>query len=316
MKIGVVGATGVVGREMIKILIERGYKDIETFASPKSNGKTIKIKDREFTVKEANVENLNRCDLLLWATSSDISRNIIPLTNAVNIDNSSAFRMEEKVPLIIPEINGNTLTGRENIVANPNCSTAIMLMGILPFIKKDIIDSIFVSTYQSVSGAGYRGIKALEYESNGKLYEESPFPYTIHNNIIPFIGNQNDLPWSGEEIKMIEETRKITGKDYRVFPTCVRVPVFRSHSESVTLVLKNEITTDEINQMYSDIKGVRITETPSHPEDMAEKEYVSVSRIRMHPQEKNVVSMWIVGDNLWKGAALNAVQILDFIIGK
>ncbi len=316
MKIGVVGATGVVGSEMLKILINKGYTDIETFASLKSKDKIIKIKDKEFKVKEATIENLNKCNFLLWATSSDVSRNLIPLTNAVNIDNSSAFRMEEKVPLIIPEINGHILTGKENIISNPNCSTAIMLMGILPFIKKDIIDSIFVSTYQSVSGAGYRGIKALEYESEGKLYEESPFQYAIHNNIIPFIGNQNDLPWSGEEIKMIEETKKITGKDYKVFPTCVRVPVFRSHSESVTLVLKKEITTDEINQMYSDIKGVRITETPEHPEDMAEKEYVSVSRIRIHPQEKNVVSMWIVGDNLWKGAALNAVQILDFILSK
>ncbi len=313
MRIAVVGASGVVGREMLKLLIKYNYKNISAFASEKSDKKEMEIANKKFIIEKADIDKLNSFDFILWATDSSVSKAFIPHINAVNIDNSSAFRMAPDVPLVVPEINGHILKKNEKIIANPNCSTAIMLMGILPFIKEDIIETLFVSTYQSVSGAGYKGVIALEKESQKERYEDSPFSANIRNNIIPFIGNENDLPWSGEEMKMIEETRKITNKNFTVIPTCVRVPVKRSHSESVSLILNKSFSYEEIKELYKNEKGVRIEDIPASPEDLAEKEYVSVSRIRIHPQYKNIVSLWITGDNLWKGAALNAVQILNHI---
>lgn len=321
MKIGILGATGAVGRQMLDCLIEQEIPvdDLVLLASKKSAGQIIKFKDKDYEVKEVNHDSFNGLDVVLGASSNEVAKQYkddIVKVGAVFIDNSSAFRMDDDVPLIVPEINGNDVKKHKGVISNPNCSTIITLMAINAINKLSKVKVMIASTYQAVSGAGKGGIDELNKEINDIDYKPSVFPYTIAYNCIPCIGSLKDNLYTSEEMKMENEGKKILhNDDLRVTCTCVRVPVLRSHCISVSLKCERALSVTEVREALSKEDGVILYDDVldnKYPMPLvtSDQDKVYVGRIREDRVLDGGISLFCSGDQIRKGAASNAVQII------
>jgi aspartate-semialdehyde dehydrogenase len=328
--VAVMGATGVVGQEMISILEERKFpiEKLSLFASERSAGTTIAFRDEEIVVSKLSESVFSGIDIVLGATDASLSKKMTPhavTAGAVVIDNSSAFRMEPKVPLVVPEVNGSACSAHRGIIANPNCSTAQLVMALKPIHDAATLTRVVVTTFQSVSGTGKDAIDEL-MEQTRTILTFRDVECNVYKDPIAFncIVNWETDPETGfteEEIKIIQETRKILGvPDLRVTATTVRVPVFRSHCESVNLECEKKLSPDEARAILSEMPGITVFDDPRHgiyptPLFATGRDDVYVGRIREDRSVTNGLHLWIVGDNLRKGAALNAVQIAEYLIG-
>lgn len=319
-RIAVVGAGGVVGREILQLLAEDGIEELAVYGSPASRGKAIPYgasQVRGQVLWESSIEGF---DVVYFAAGSQVAREWAPRFvegGAVVIDNSSAFRMVDGVPLIVPEVNADALVREPGIIANPNCSTIILLLALAPLRPLGNC-RVVVSTYQAVSGAGRDGLVALEREQGGGAFEAGrPFPFPIASNLFPLIGSIDAEGWSTEERKMLDESRKILDwPDLDLVATCVRVPVSRSHSESVTLQYDAPVDLDRARELLAGAPGVTFFDDPAQPPQPAPwagRHDVGVGRLR-RPNDRTL-QFWVVGDQLLKGAALNAVQIGRLVLG-
>lgn len=371
MKVAILGATGAVGMQMIKCIEEQNIDlELKLLASKKSAGKKVKVniagKEKEVVVEETTNDSFTGMDFVLGAVEAEFSKmyaDAIVKAGAIFIDNSSAFRMDKDVPLVVPEINGEDAKNNKGIIANPNCSTIITDMAIYGINKVSKIKSIIASTYQAVSGAGIGGMKALDeqveylakhsdipnhrisslmkdgnssYASHSNdvgasdksvgvstaspEFTSDAFKYQIAYNLIPCIGSFTENDFTTEEMKMQNETRKIMHlPDLKVTCTCIRVPVMRSHSISVTLDLEKKLTVDEVKKALSNVKGVKLVDDEKNnlypmPLNTTDKDIVEVGRIRKDLVFENGISLFCCGDQIRKGAATNAVQILKLFI--
>lgn len=329
MKVAVVGATGLVGTRMLQVLEEKNFPVSELFpvASAKSVGRKITFRGKEWTVMSAEDAIAARPDLALFSAGGDTSRELAPKFAAAGcrvVDNSSCWRMDPTKKLVIPEINGDVLTADDYIIANPNCSTIQMLMALYPLHKAYRIKRIVVSTYQSVTGTGYKAMNQMQEERAGGKWGEYPavYPYPIDQNILPHIDSFLEDGYTKEEMKMVNETHKIFD-DYSigVSATTVRVPVQGGHSESVNIEFEKEFDLDEARRLMAEMPGVIVQDDPKNniypmPLYAWGKNEVFVGRIRRDTSVKNGLNLWCVADNLRKGAATNAVQIAEKLIEK
>lgn len=325
MKIGILGATGAVGRQMLECIEERNIEadEIRLFASSRSAGKKMKFRDQELTIQEVSEQGFAGLDYVLGAVGNAFSRQYLPwikASGAVYIDNSSAFRLDEDVPLVVPEINGEDALKHHGVIANPNCSTIITMMAAAPIARISPIRKITATTFQAVSGAGIGGFQELNAQvqaiHDGKEPQVSVFPQQIAFNCIAEIGSYNDNGYTTEEMKMQNEGRRILHlPDLKVTCTCVRVPVYRSHSISASIVTEDRITVDEARQAVRDAEGVVLVEdhVPS-PLETSNQDLVYVGRIREDLTEENGLALWCCGDQIRKGAAANAVQIMEYLL--
>ena len=326
--VAVAGATGAVGRKMLEILEERKFPvaTLKALASAKSVGQTLAFKGNPVTVEELKESSFEGVDIALFSAGASVSRQFAPSavkSGCIVIDNSSAFRMEPDVPLVVPEVNPDAINSNAGIIANPNCSTIQMVVVLKPIHDKFKIKRVVVSTYQSVSGSGQKAIKELQNQIknllDGKTAKLNVYPHQIAFNCIPHIDIFLDNGYTKEEMKMIDETRKILGDpSIMVSPTTVRVPVFYSHSESINVETLRPINAREVRELLSGMDGIRVTDNPETNEyplaiDGAGKDEVFVGRIRDDISCKNAINFWVVSDNLRKGAALNAVQIAEYL---
>lgn len=328
MKVAIVGATGAVGRKFIECLEKRNFPvdQLKLYASAKSLGKVLHFKGAPIRVDELKPDVVNGHDVALFSAGSDISKQYAPLfakAGAVIVDNSSAFRMEKDVPLVVPEVNGHEINKHKGIIANPNCSTIGLVMALKPLHDKFRIKRVVVTTFQAVSGAGAKAIFELENETrsliyNDKVFKREVFPRQIAFNAIPQIPQKNafaDEGYSTEEIKMINETKKILGDEtVKVSPTCVRVAVINVHSESVNIETEKPVLPQQAIEALKTFPGVLVKEKQEDyptPVEVSGRDEVFVGRIRRDPSTQNGLNMWVVSDNVLKGAALNAVQIAE-----
>ena len=331
--VAVAGVTGAVGKVFLSILEERKFpvKNLIPLASYRSAGKKIMFNGEELEVRELNKDSFSGVDIALFSAGASTSREFAKYavsSGAVVIDNSSAFRMEEDVPLIVPEVNKNEIFKHNGIIANPNCSTIIMIVALKPIYDISPIRRIIVSTYQSVSGAGARAIAELENQTreiicNGeKAVRCEVFPVQIAFNVIPHVDIFLDNGYTKEEMKMVHETRKIfSDNNIMVTATTVRVPVFTSHSESIWVETKDKIELDKVRNALADGEGLVLKDdfkNAVYPTtlDSSNKDGVFVGRVREDISVVNGISMWVVGDQLRKGAALNAIQIAEVLISR
>lgn len=324
MKIAVVGATGMVGQVMLKVLAERNFPLTELIpvASEKSVGKDIIYKEKAYKVVDLPTAVEMKPDIALFSAGGETSLAWAPQFAAVGtrvVDNSSAWRMFADKKLIIPEINAHVLTKEDYIIANPNCSTIQLLMALHPIHQHYGITRVIVSTYQSITGTGVKAVQQLENEYQGKTGEMA-YPYRIHQNAIPHCDVFLDNDYTKEEMKLTLETKKILGDDrVQVVATAVRIPVMGGHSESVNIELSKPFDVLAIKQLLSETEGVVVQDQVSvnqypMPYFAAEKDEVFVGRIRRDFTRENALNMWIVADNLRKGAATNTVQIAEYLI--
>lgn len=326
MKLALVGATGLVGSTMLRVLEERNFPVTELLpvASARSAGTTILFQGKTYPVIRVEEAVARQPDLALFSAGSDVSRQQAPVfadTGCRVIDNSSAWRMDPAIPLVVPEINGSVLTSRDFIIANPNCSTIQLVMILQPLHKKYGIRRVVVSTYQSVTGTGQKAVKELTDQRAG-IPGNHVYPHPIDGNILPHIDVFTENGYTREEMKMIQETAKIMGDDrIRVTATTVRVPVTGGHSESVNIELESPFEETEIRALLADTPGVCVEDDPAAcqypmPLYAAGKDAVLVGRIRRDYSQPNTLNCWIVADNLRKGAATNAVQIAAYLMEK
>ena len=323
MKIAVVGATGMVGQVMLKVLEERNFPVTELIpvASEKSKGKTVQINNKEYKVTDIASAIEQKPDIALFSAGSETSLQFAPKfaqAGTTVIDNSSAWRMKDDYPLIVPEINARILTKEHKIIANPNCSTIQMVMALYPLHQRFGIERVVVSTYQSITGTGKKAVDQLENERNG-IKGEQAYPYPIDKNCLPHCDVFSDNGYTKEEIKLMTEPNKILNTDLKITATAVRVPVVGGHSESVNIKLKNDFTLEEIRKLLADTPGVIVQDNPDTltypmPRYAEGKNEVFVGRIRKDNTIENGLNMWIVADNLRKGAATNAVQIAEYLV--
>lgn len=320
-RIAIVGATGLVGRTVLKVLEEKNFKNVDyvLFSSKKSAGTKIEFLGLNYIIQELSDESFNMgFDYAIFCAGGDVSKKYIPIAvsqNCIVIDNSSVYRMDENVPLVVPEVNPKEIYNNNGIIANPNCSTIQAVVPLKPLDDKYKIKRIIYSTYQAVSGAGREGIEDLENGANG--FEPKKFPYPIFNNCLPHIDLFTEDGYTKEEHKMINETRKILNKpNLPITATAVRVPVLNCHSESINVEFENEFDIYDVKILLQNSPGVILV-------DDIEKNYypiatkadgydeVFVGRVRRDFSVKNGINFWVVADNLRKGAASNAVQILE-----
>lgn len=327
LTIGIVGATGAVGQKMIEVIMERNLNvsSLRLFASEKSAGKTIKLDkyNREIIVELLTEEAMKeKYDYILFAAGGSISEKFAPIAaeaGNIVIDNSSHFRMVDNIPLVIPEVNSHVLRGYRGIIANPNCSTTQMIVAITPIYRKYGIKRIVVSTYQAVSGSGYKAINELQNQLKDEKYPNNVYTRKIAGNCIPHIDIFNENGFTKEELKMVYETHKILEDDtIEINPTAVRIPVFYGHSESIYLELKEEANIDEIKKILEASNGIIVDDDPKTnryptPIEVANTDLTYVGRIRKDLYNPKGLSLWVVADNLRKGAATNAIQIIEAI---
>lgn len=324
MKVAVVGATGMVGEVMLKVLAERDFQidELIPVASEKSVGKQITFKNKSYTVHSLQEAVEKRPDIALFSAGGETSLEWAPKFEAVGstvIDNSSAWRMVEGKKLIVPEINANLLTKHDKIIANPNCSTIQMVLVLAPLHKAFKIKRIVISTYQSVSGTGLKAVKQLENEMNG-IKGEMAYPYPIHRNALPHCDVFLENGYTKEEMKLVNETQKILqDASIKVTATAVRIPTAGGHSESVNLEFEKPFDLAEVRQILNNTQGVILqdnTDTNTYPMPIYahDKDDVFVGRIRRDTSVENGLNLWIVADNLRKGAATNAVQIAEYLV--
>ncbi|MDD6705190.1 aspartate-semialdehyde dehydrogenase [Olsenella sp. YH-ols2221] len=333
-RVAILGATGVVGTQMRQCLEERNFpvSELVPLASAKSAGKTLKFKGEEVEVKEAKPEAFDGIDIVLGAAGDGIAKALLPeaaARGAVCVDNSHAFRLDPDVPLVVPEINPEDIQNHpRNIIANPNCATIIGLVPTYPLHKAAGLKRMIVSTYQAASGAGMPGLTELTRElkvlaEGGEVGDTSPFAYQLAMNLIPQIGSFKDEGYTSEEWKMQNEGRKIMHlPEVRVNCTCVRVPIMRSHSESITLEFENPLSPDEAREILSTAPGVKVVDDPANlrypmPLDTSDQDLVFVGRIRRDLSAAdgvNGLTFFCCGDQIRKGAATNAVQIAEYLV--
>ena len=318
MEVGIVGATGLVGRTLLSILESKGY-DFHNYHLFASSDKCEQMPyfNREIPISEYNFDKAEKMDVLFACAGSEFSQQELPKlaqAGVVCIDNSSFWRMHDEVPLIVPEINGSLAT-TSNLISNPNCSTIQLVLALNPLIDMGI-NEVVVSTYQSVSGAGNEGIKSWQAEVKS-TEQESIFERKIHANLIPKIDIWMDLDETREEWKVRNESKKILSHDIQISCHAVRVPVEFSHSEAVRILFEKEFDLDEIKSRLSNTNGIVLTDSRDWSDclDSAGKEPVFVGRLRKDPSNTKAVWLWIVSDNLYKGAALNAIQIAEKLDG-
>jgi len=329
-RVAIVGATGLVGQEFIKVLEQRNFpmESINLLASDRSAGKKMFVNHREIEVKETVPESFQGIDIALFSAGAETSRHFSPIaaqSGAVVIDNSSAFRMSPKAPLIVPEVNAEDIKLHKGIIANPNCSTIQMVVALYPLHKVNPIKRIIVDTYQAVSGiGGAAAIEELTTQAKQVLEGHSTvphvFPHQIAFNILPEIDVFLDNGYTKEEWKMVEETRKIMhANDIAISATCVRVPVITGHSEAVHVEFSQPMSPDDARRILTQAPGVKLLDDPvislyPQPWSAVGTDEVFVGRIRQDASNPRGLAMWIVADNLRKGAALNAVQIAEEMI--
>jgi aspartate-semialdehyde dehydrogenase len=334
VKVAIAGATGAVGREMLKVLEERDFPvgELVLLASERSEGQTVEFRGEEHTVKRLQPDSFAGVEIALFSPGASVSREFAPhaaKAGAVVVDNSSAFRMDPDCPLVVPEVNSDALEqavkpGGRRIVANPNCSTIQLVVAMKPLHDAATLKRVVVSTYQSVSGAGQKGIDELESQTRGMFAMEEPapkkFPHRIAFNLIPEIGPTLANGYTEEEMKMVNESRKILGiPDLAVSATCVRVPVFYCHSESAHLTFERDLSVEEARELLRKAPGVKVLDDMKehvYPMPMlaAHDDDTLVGRIRKDLATPNTLALFVVSDNLRKGAALNAVQIAEALL--
>lgn len=324
--LAILGATGAVGQEMISILEEQEFpiNELRLLASKRSVGKIMQFKGQDIAIQEANEHAFEGMDIVLGAVENDIAEALLPhaiKAGAVVIDNSSAFRLNNDVPLVVPEVNPEDISTHKGIIANPNCSTIIAMVAVNALHEYANIQSMVVSTYQAVSGAGVPGLNELVKQTKEVLNNEEVkpevFAHQIAFNLIPQIGGFDEFGYSSEEMKLQNEGRKILHHpNLDVTCTCVRVPVLRSHSESITLFFEKEIDVDKAKEILKTAKGVKLVDDTTNnlypmPLDTSNQDLVYVGRIRKDLTQKNnkSLTLWCCGDQVRKGAATNAVQI-------
>ena len=324
MKVAVVGATGMVGQVMLKVLEERNLPITELIpvASERSVGKKIKFKDKEFTIVSMNDAIAVKPEIAIFSAGGGTSLEVAPKfaeVGTVVIDNSSAWRMDPTKKLVVPEINANVLTKEDKIIANPNCSTIQLVMVLHPLNLKYDIKRVVVSTYQSVTGTGKAAVDQLNAEIAGEN-PEKVYPYQIFKNALPHCDVFADDDYTKEEIKLMKEPKKILGDDtFNLTATAVRVPVQGGHSESVNIEFENEFDLDEVRKILSETPGVVLQDNVKNneypmPLYSEGKDDVFVGRIRRDLSQPKTLNLWIVADNLRKGAATNAVQIAEYLV--
>jgi aspartate-semialdehyde dehydrogenase len=326
--VGIVGATGAVGKELIRLLYERNFPigNLRLLASARSKGKTITYEDHSFEVEEATPESFDDLDIALFSAGSGITKALAPEAarrGCVVVDNSSAFRMDEEVPLIIPEINPEAAKAHKGIIANPNCSTIVALMALYPLHKAFGLKRFFASTYQAVSGTGADAIVELDNQVkalvNDQPVEKEVYPHQIAFNVLPHVDVFLEDGYTKEEMKMLNEGRKIMDlPDLKVSCTCVRVPVYRAHSVSIQAEFERPVEVAAAKEAVSNFPGIELCDDVDHlqypmPIDYSEKVNCGVGRIRKDSALENGLSLWVSGDQLWKGAALNAIQIAELL---
>ena len=332
--VAILGATGVVGTQMLECLEERDFpvEKLVPLASARSVGKTVRFRGEDVAVQLACPDAFEGVDVVLGAAGDEAAKELLPEAakrGAVCVDNSHAFRLDEDVPLVVPEINAADIENHpRNIIANPNCATIIGLVPTFPLHQAAGLKRLIVSTYQAASGAGLPGLTELERESRvlaegGEVGETKPFAYQLAYNLIPQIGGFKDEAYTSEELKMQNEGRKIMHMpELRVNCTCVRVPVMRSHSESITVEFERPITPDEAREVLAAAPGVKVVDDPANlrypmPLDTSDQDLVYVGRIRRDlsaPDGVNSLTFWCCGDQIRKGAATNAVQIAEYLV--
>ncbi|MDP6115594.1 MAG: aspartate-semialdehyde dehydrogenase [Planctomycetota bacterium] len=330
--VAIVGATGAVGQEMIKTLIGRDFPadEIRLLASHRSAGKKVEVRGEELEIQELTHDSFEGIKIGLFSAGGSISKEFAPpaiKAGAVVVDNTSAFRMDENTPLVVPEVNPEAIAEHKGVIANPNCSTIQMVQALKPLYDISRIKRIIVSTYQAVSGAGAKAVFEMQEETKalleGGTFERNIFPYQIAFNALPQIGQKDAFQENGytdEEMKMVNETQKIfSDPDIRVAATTVRIPVERGHSESVNVEFENRITVDEAREALAAFPGIVVQDDPDNQVYPLASECVGkyetfVGRIREDLSCETALNMWIVSDNLLKGAALNAVQIAEKLV--
>ncbi len=329
--VAVVGVTGAVGEEMLKILSQRDFpvSNLKALASERSEGKTLKFGSEEVKVEKLTPSSFKEIEIALFSAGTSISREFSPIAvraGAVVVDNSAAFRMDPNAPLVVPEVNPHAAKNHKGIIANPNCSTIQMVVAIYPIHKVSRIRRIIVSTYQAVSGTGREAVEELRNQAHqwarGDEITREVYPYQIAFNLLPHIGEFLPNGYTSEEMKMLNETRKIMEDDrIRVTATCVRVPVFSAHSEAVTIETERGVSVEEAREILSRSPGVIVQDDPQNniyplPLEAEGKDEVFVGRIREDESAERSLNLWIVSDNLRKGGALNTIQIAELLIKK
>jgi aspartate-semialdehyde dehydrogenase len=327
-RVAVAGATGLVGRTIVQVLEERNFPvaELVLLASERSAGTVMPFHGDDVPVRVLNEGSFSGCDIAFFSAGAGVSRQFSPVaaqSAAYVVDNSSAFRQDPDVPLVVPEVNAHVLEGYLGIVANPNCSTIQMVVALQPLHVAFGLESVIVSTYQSVSGTGGKGVTALDYEvRTGERHPDSPYPHPIAFNALPHIDVFDGQGWSGEERKMIAETRKIMGLPaLHVVPTTVRVPVRVGHSESIYARFSRPVTVEGARSVLESAPGVIVQDDPASTEyplaiHVAGHDEVFVGRLRQDPDDDHALLLWVVGDNLRKGAATNAVQIGEIALAR
>ena len=327
MKVAVVGATGLVGSTMLKVLEERNFP-VETIipvASSRSVGKKVTFKDKTFEVVDMEAGIAAKADIAIFSAGGGTSLEFAPKyaeAGTTVVDNSSAWRMDPSKKLVVPEINANELTKEDKIIANPNCSTIQMVLALAPLHKKYTIKRVVVSTYQSVTGTGKNAVDQMMRERAGETLskEEMAYPYRIDMNVLPHIDVFMDNGYTKEEMKMVNETKKIMGDDsIQVTATCVRIPTVGGHSEAVNIEFENDFDLDEVREILQNTDGILLEDDVANleypmPINAHNRDETFVGRLRRDETQANTLNMWIVSDNLRKGAATNAVQIGEYLV--
>ncbi|MEE9247604.1 MAG: aspartate-semialdehyde dehydrogenase [Dehalococcoidia bacterium] len=328
VNVAIAGATGLVGREFIRVLEERRFPlaSVRLLASERSEGKIMRVNGCDLEVERLTEDSFKGIDIALFSAGSGVSRRFSPIAAqcGVVVDNSKAFRMDDTVPLVVPEVNAGDVRDHRGIIAVPNCSTIQLVVALNPIHKVNPIKRVIVDTYQSVSGAGGKGVQELEQQIKailaGKEPESGIFPHQIAFNVLPEIDTLLDNGYYNEEWKMIQETRKIMhAPELAISATAVRVPVYVGHSEAVHMELTHPMSPQEVREVLSQAPGVKVLDDPSNSSyplalDAAGTDEVYVGRIRKDASHPRGIAMWVVADNVRKGAALNAVQIAELLI--
>lgn len=330
-RVAILGATGAVGTELLQLLSQRQFPlaDLKLLASARSAGQTLEFQGSRLTIEEVSEKSFDGVDLVLASAGGSTSKQWLPkavAAGAVAIDNSSAFRMDPQVPLVVPEVNPDAAATHQGIIANPNCTTILMAVVVWPLHQVQPVKRLVAATYQSASGAGARAMEEMKAQARAILQGETPkteiFPYPLAFNLFPHNTPINDQGYCEEEMKMVKETRKIFGApDLRITATCVRVPVLRAHSEAINLEFSEVISPSRAREILSQAPGVRLVEDWQAnyfpmPVEASGLDEVLVGRIRQDISHPSALELWLCGDQIRKGAALNAVQIAELLVAK
>lgn len=330
-RVAILGATGAVGKELLELLEKRKFPlaDLKLLASPRSLGRNMQFQGESLPVEPVGDRSFDNVDLVLASAGGYVSKTWVPIAvaaGAVVIDNSSAFRMDLQVPLVVPEVNPQAVAAHQGIIANPNCTTILMAVAVWPLHQVRTVKRIVAATYQSASGAGARAIEEVKSQAQAILQGEEPiteiFPYPLAFNLFPHNSPMNELGYCEEEMKMVNETRKIfDSQQLKITATCIRVPVLRAHSEAINLEFETPLSANEAREILSQAPGVQVVEDWKAnyfpmPVEATGRDEVLVGRIRQDISHPCGLEIWVCGDQIRKGAALNAIQIAELLVAK